>query len=133
MIKDVITRIAVTVVEMPLEQPFSKRHRYGGGPKEITVREDAPENLRYFMLESAVELGRGLDSLRDIVCRVLRTPPDSSNGTEYPNICGWLAQTFPFTSASDDAAIQGGPERGTIVPIVRKGHSVVGPPRSELD
>jgi hypothetical protein len=73
---------------MPLEQPFSKRHRYSGGPKEITIREDAPENLRYFMLETAVELGLGPNPLRDIVCRVLRRPPDSSNWSEYPNIWG---------------------------------------------
>ena len=30
---------------MPPEQPFSKRHQFSS-PKEITVREDAPKNLR---------------------------------------------------------------------------------------
>ena len=73
---------------MPLHQPFSKRHRYSGGSKEITIREDAPENLRYFMLETVVELGWGPSSLRDVVCRVLRTPPDAGNWSEYPNIWG---------------------------------------------
>jgi len=73
---------------MPLDQPFSKRHRYSGRPKEITIREDAPENLRYFTLETAVELGWGPSPLRDIVCRVLRTPPDPSNWSEYPNVWG---------------------------------------------
>jgi hypothetical protein len=73
---------------MPLEQPFSKRNRYSGGAKEITIREDAPENMRYFMLQTAVELGWGPSSLRSIVCRVLRTPPDASNWSEYPNVWG---------------------------------------------
>src|ERR1700735_172755 len=73
---------------MSLEQPFSKRHRYSGGPKEISVREDAPKNLRYFMLETAVELDWGPSSLRDVVCRVLRTPPDPGNWSEYPNVWG---------------------------------------------
>jgi hypothetical protein len=82
-IKDIITRIL-----MALEQPFSKRNRFSGAAKEITIREDAPENLRYFMLQTAVDLGWGPSSLRDIVCRVLHTPPDSGNWSEYPNIWG---------------------------------------------
>ena len=84
MIKDIITRI----LNMPLEQPFSKRNRYSGGTKEITIREAAPESLRHFMLETAVELGWGPSSLRDIVCRVLHTPPDAGNWSEYPNVWG---------------------------------------------
>ena len=38
-------------------QPFSKRHGFRGDPKEITVREDAPEPLRYFVVQTAIELG----------------------------------------------------------------------------
>jgi len=71
---------------MPLEQPFSKRNRFSEAAKQITIREDAPENLRYFMLETAVQLGWGPSLLRDTVCRVLRTPPNSGNWSEYPNI-----------------------------------------------
>ncbi len=69
------------------EQPFSKRHRYNTA-KEITIREEAPESLRYFALETAVQLAWGPSSLRDIVCRVLRTPPNPGNWSEYPNIWG---------------------------------------------
>ncbi len=76
---------------MPLDQPFSKRHQFSSKPKEITIREDAPESLRYFVLDTAVELGWGPSSLRDIVCRVLRTPPDQSNWSEYPNVWGEVA------------------------------------------
>src|ERR1035441_455967 len=56
---------------MPLEQPFSKRYRYSAA-KEITIREDAPESLRYFTLQTAKDLGWGPSSLRPIVCRVVR-------------------------------------------------------------
>ena len=73
---------------MQIEQPFSKRNRYSGGAKEITIREDAPENLRYVVLQTAVDLGWAPSSLRTILCRVLRVPPDSGNWSEYPNIWG---------------------------------------------
>jgi AbiJ N-terminal domain 4 len=70
---------------MTLEQPFSKRNRYRT-PKEITLREVAPENLRYFVLQTGKDLGWGPASLRPIVCRVVRVSPDPSNWTEYPNV-----------------------------------------------
>jgi hypothetical protein len=68
--------------------PFSKRNRYAGTPKEITIREDAPETLRYFVLEIVIDLGWGPSSLRDALCRVLHTPPDPSNWSEYPQHLG---------------------------------------------
>src|SRR5579862_2585690 len=70
---------------MALQQPFSKRNRFTT-PKEITVWEDAPESLRYFVLDAARQLGYGPPALRTIVCRVLRTRPDPSNWSEYPNV-----------------------------------------------
>ena len=73
---------------MALEQPFSKRNRYSSAAKEITVREDAPESLRYIVLQTAIDLGWGPSSLRPLLCRVLRVPPDESNWSEYPNIWG---------------------------------------------
>jgi len=59
---------------MALEQPFSKRNRYAG-PKEITIREAAPENLRYFVVQTAIDLGWRPSRLRDVICRVLRATP----------------------------------------------------------
>ncbi len=56
---------------------FSHRHGYSGQPKEITVREDAPESLRVVALETAYELG--VRGVRDIVCRVLRKRPYPDN------------------------------------------------------
>jgi hypothetical protein len=70
---------------MQIEQPFSKRNRYRT-PKEITLREVAPENLRYFVVQTAKDLGWGPASLRPIVCRALRVSPDPNNWTEYPNV-----------------------------------------------
>ena len=73
---------------MALEQPFSKRNRYSGGAKEITIREDAPENLRYAVLQTAIDLDWTPTALRAILCRVLRVPPDPKSEKEYPNIWG---------------------------------------------
>src|SRR5487761_585668 len=71
---------------MPSSQPFSKRQGYTGQPKEITTREEAPENLRYFVLEAARELDWAPSSLREILCRVLGEVPDSNNWSEFPNV-----------------------------------------------
>jgi hypothetical protein len=73
---------------MALAQPFSKRHGFSGGPKEITVREDAPETLRYFVLQTAADLGWQPSFLRRVLCRVVRARPDEGNWGEYPNIWG---------------------------------------------
>jgi len=67
-------------------ESFSKRNRYAGAAKEITLREAAPENLRYVVLQTAIDLGWGPSPLRTILCRVLRTAPDAGNWGEYPNI-----------------------------------------------
>jgi hypothetical protein len=72
---------------MSFEQSFSKRNRYSGAPKEITIREDAPKNMRYVVLQTAVEIGWGPSSLRRVLCGVLRVPPDEkANWSEYSNI-----------------------------------------------
>lgn len=73
---------------MALEQPFSKRNRYSSGAKEITIREDAPENLRYAVLQTAIDLDRTPTALRAILCRVLRVPPNPNSWKEYPNVWG---------------------------------------------
>ena len=67
-------------------KPFSRRHGYSGQPREITIREDAPENLRHFVLDTAVELGLGPYALRDDACAVLHVRPDPGNWSAYPNV-----------------------------------------------
>jgi hypothetical protein len=68
------------------DQPFSKRYGYRKQPAEISIREDAPESLRHFVLHTAVELECGPHCLRDIVCGVLRVRPEPSNWSAYPNV-----------------------------------------------
>lgn len=67
---------------------FSKRHGFAGNAKEITIREDAPERLRYVILDLATRLGIRPSSLREIACSVLKQRPDPNNWSEYPNVWG---------------------------------------------
>jgi hypothetical protein len=59
---------------MALEPPFSKRHGFNRA-KDISIREDAPANLRSFVLQMAMHLRWRPSRLRGVVCRVLRVPP----------------------------------------------------------
>jgi hypothetical protein len=59
--------------------PFSKRYGYTGQPKEITIREDAPENLRCFVLQIAVDSHLSPSCIREITSAILELRPDSSN------------------------------------------------------
>ena len=68
-------------------QPFSKRHGHTASDPEITIWEDAPGGVRFTVIEAARRLGRlSPSTLRRIVCRVLRVPPDLNNWTEFPNV-----------------------------------------------
>jgi hypothetical protein len=64
------------------KKPFSKRHGYRSQPKEITVREDAPESLRHFVLETADEVGYGPSVIRNSICSVLHVRPDPNNWSD---------------------------------------------------
>jgi hypothetical protein len=70
------------------KKPFSKRHGYRSQPKEITVREDAPENLRHFVLETGRQMGYEPSAIRNLICSVLHVRPDPNNWSEYPNVWG---------------------------------------------
>jgi|SRR5271157_50601 len=74
--------------DMPPRQPFSKRQGYLNEAREITIREDAPENLRYCVTQTAIEMGYYPSTLREIMCRVLREVPNRGNWSEYPNVWG---------------------------------------------
>jgi hypothetical protein len=65
---------------------FSTRHGYGAEDAKITVREDAPDDLRYAVAEIARTAGMRPKQIRTIVCRVLLVAPDPNNWSEYPNI-----------------------------------------------
>ena len=62
---------------MSLDQPFSKRNRYSGTSKEITVREDAPEALRISLVRFAVKCEMsGWDILKLVNDTLRKLPPD---------------------------------------------------------
>ena len=69
-----------------MSRHFSQRHGYGTADAEITVREDAPDDLRYGVAEMALTAGMGPKSIRSIACRVLLTAPDRNNWSDYPNV-----------------------------------------------
>jgi hypothetical protein len=72
---------------MDKKETFSKRQGlYSLKEKEITVREDAPEGLRGFIKMAFYDLNKNPSDLRTITSRILKTPPDSNNWSEFPNI-----------------------------------------------
>ena len=106
---------------MPKGESFSRPNPNTGEGKEITIREDAPEGLRFAVLETARELEWGPSSLRNIVCKVLRVRPDPSNWSEYPNIwgevqdlvyaCDWF-KVYDIIEAVYDAMLRNDREQG---------------------
>lgn len=78
---------------MSNKETFSRRH--GHIPlkeKEITIREDAPRELRGFVQMAFYSLNKKPSDLRKITSRVLRTTPDNNNWSEYPNIQSEVSQ-----------------------------------------
>ena len=70
------------------EAPFSRRHGYRAPDREITVREDAPDGLRFAVLQIARDIGMMPSAMRDVVCAMLLVAPDPNNWSNYPNIWG---------------------------------------------
>lgn len=63
-----------------MEKPqFSKRLGYTGSEADITIREDAPAFLRYWISGWAGNAGLSAHEMREIVCEILRVVPDGSN------------------------------------------------------
>ena len=62
------------------------QRRYPREAPEITIREEAPETLRYFVLQTGIDLSLGPHALREDVCAVLRARPDPNNWSAYPNV-----------------------------------------------
>lgn len=68
---------------------FSNRHGYSPPDAEITVRHDAPGELRSVIVEVAYESGFTPKPLRLLVCRILRARPNiESNWSDFPNVDG---------------------------------------------
>jgi len=65
---------------------FSKRNNYSTPQKPIAIREDAPQGLREFIVQTLYAFGYPPSYLRKLFCRILRKSPDLDNWSEYPNI-----------------------------------------------
>ena len=61
---------------MAAKDSFSRRNRYAGAAKEISIREDAPEWLRETVLDAAHKLRLASDTqLRTIACQSFARAP----------------------------------------------------------
>ena len=65
---------------------FSNRHGYKSPEKDITIREDAPEGLRFAIPLLARDCGLSPKQIRHLMCNVLLVRPDPQNWSDYPNI-----------------------------------------------
>jgi hypothetical protein len=74
---------------MSSDPSFSERHGLSRPPPQISVRHDAPEWLRDFVVQSAYVAGLKPSDLRSIICKLLLESPDlRGNWSEFPNIDG---------------------------------------------
>ncbi len=86
-------------------EPFSRRHGFGGAAAEITIRDDAPQDVREAILMIAEgDLRVSPGAIRSPLCAVLRQVPDPSNWTNYPNVweeCQRLMMGAPWYKVYD--------------------------------
>ena len=67
---------------------FSKRHGHSASRPEISVRDDAPDELRGVVVDIAYESGLTPKKVRSVICRVLRRRADPNNWSDFPNVDG---------------------------------------------
>lgn len=87
-------------------QSFSQRFGYRAEERAITVREDAPDAVRYGIVMLADSLGLSPSNARLETCGILLVRPDPSNWSEYPNIFGevqYLVESAPWYRVYDIA------------------------------
>lgn len=65
---------------------FSRRQGYSRPEAEISIRHDAPADLRAAIVSIAYRCGFSPSDLRLLLCGILYRVPDKSNWSEYPNI-----------------------------------------------
>jgi hypothetical protein len=69
------------------KQQFSERQELRTTSElEISVRSDAPYEFRGVLVDLAYECGMRPNSMRTLVCRILRKRSDSNNWSEFPNV-----------------------------------------------
>jgi hypothetical protein len=90
---------------MKTAKRFSERHGHGPGDIPITIRTDAPREVRETLLALAEgELGLRPRYLRSVLCAALRKTADSDNWSEYPNMwaeCRSLIDDAPWYRVYD--------------------------------
>lgn len=62
-----------------MSKRFSQRQGFLPANQPITVRDDAPRNLRYAIAQIAYEAGASADGLRGLITRALRVAPNPDN------------------------------------------------------
>ena len=77
--------VAERSVNMKKHKSFSERHGYSAKDAPITVRMDAPRELREAIPQIAKQCGMSYSYMRDQVCGVLLVQPDPDNWSEIPN------------------------------------------------
>jgi len=71
------------------QKRFAERHGFSPEAPEINIVDDAPNKVRDAILMIAEgELNLSPSTIRGVLCTVLRTLPDGSNWSEYPNVWG---------------------------------------------
>jgi len=68
------------------DKRFSERHGFAPEAADITVRHDAPHDLRGLVVDFAYRCDLGPHAVRAIVCSVLMTRPCESNWSAFPNV-----------------------------------------------
>ncbi len=89
-----------------MTERFSDRQGYRPTAKKITVREDAPSELRDAIPLIAEAMGMKPSAMRRVICRILLIRDDSNSWTEYPNIwdeVDWLMRNAPWYKVYDIA------------------------------
>ena len=67
-------------------QRFSDRHGFQAPDAEITIRYEAPDELRGVLVTLAYESGTPPKAVRTLVCRALRKREDPDNWSDFPNV-----------------------------------------------
>lgn len=89
-----------------MTERFSDRQGYRPTAAQITIREDAPSNLRFAIPSIAKAAGMTPTAMRQAICDVLLESPDPNNWSDYPNV--WdevvsLTQEAPWHKVYDIA------------------------------
>lgn len=69
-----------------MNETFSARHGFRAPDAPITVREDAPAELREAILMLSRRVGLRPLGLREVICEALLVLPNDNNWPEYPNV-----------------------------------------------